>query len=166
MAQAAKQHSGGSACRMSCGRQRRLPGTPHATVGPMFRLSSFQIGGAVPAQYLVTLMGQKSLLGKHCPAAANTCVRVIGKGMDVTTRLPHARRNAVAQPSFRRHVPPSILAEHERGGATSLADIQEPPLDDGDEEPWEAVDGEDAPAEPENIWDRSLEEMLASLEGQ
>ena len=81
-------------------------------------------------------------------------------------RWSHACRDAVARPSFRRRVPPDILAEHERGGATPLCEIQEPPLDDGDEEPWEAVDGEETPAEPENIWDRSLEEMLASLEGQ
>lgn len=72
----------------------------------------------------------------------------------------------MARPSFRGRVPPHIMAEHERGGSMVLADIQEPPLDDEDEEPWQAVDGEDTPAEPENIWDRSLEEMLASLEGQ
>ena len=72
----------------------------------------------------------------------------------------------MARPSLRKRVPPNILAEHERSGSTVLADIQEPPLDDDDEEPWEAVDGEVTPAEPENIWDRSLEEMLASLEGQ
>ena len=78
----------------------------------------------------------------------------------------HARRDAVALPSVRRRVPPDILAEHERSGSTVLVDVQEPPLDGDDEEPWEAVDGELTRAEPENIWDRSLEEMLASLEGQ
>ena len=94
-------------------------------------------------------------------------VSVAGEGMVVSHFTgAYARRDVVARPSFRRRVPPDILAEHERSGSAVLADIQEPPVDDDDEEPWEAVDGEVTPAEPENIWDRSLEEMLASLEGQ
>ncbi|KAK9822636.1 hypothetical protein WJX81_002024 [Elliptochloris bilobata] len=47
-------------------------------------------------------------------------------------------RDAAAWPSFRKRVPPDILAEHERGGAARLADIQEPPPGEDDEEPWEA----------------------------
>lgn len=73
-------------------------------------------------------------------------------------------------PSHRKLVPPDILARHVRGGAEALANVQEPPIksDDDEEEPWEVLDEGipaelEAPAGPEDIWDRTLEEMLAGL---
>ena len=122
----------------------------------------FHIGAAAHAQVFTFSF---FVLCRRSDAVINGRMYVVGEVMGITS-CAHARRDAVLQPSFRRRVPPDILDEHERGGSTVLANMQEPPLEDDDEEPWEAVDGEATPAEPENIWDRSLEEMLASLEGQ